>query len=64
MPLDLQVIGVGTTPGDDTGDKGRVAFQKINANSLLIEEAMEDAELKAFTVKSTTFSLWYQAYPL
>jgi hypothetical protein len=51
MPLNLLGIDVGLAPGDDTGDKGRVAFQKINTNSALIAGAMEDAEIKAFVVK-------------
>ena len=30
MPLTLTKVGVGTSEGDDTGDKARVAFQAIN----------------------------------
>ena len=51
MPIGLGLIDVGEIAGDGTGDKARVAFQKINANSALIEAAVEDAELKAFVVK-------------
>ena len=51
MPLDLPRIDVGSIPGDKTGDPGRTAFQKFNTSADLIEEAMEDAELKAFVVK-------------
>ena len=51
MPIGLQDINVGTTPGDDTGTKGRDAFIVVNDNNALIESAIEDAELKAFVVK-------------
>jgi hypothetical protein len=51
MPIGLQDVNVGTVAGDRTGTPGRAAFQIINANSAIIEAAMEDAELKAFVVK-------------
>ncbi len=51
MPLELLTIGVGTIPGDEQGDPGRTAFQKVNTNSALIAGAMEDAEVKAFVIK-------------
>jgi hypothetical protein len=51
MPLNLLGVDVGSSPGDETGDEGRVAFQKLNVNSALIAGAMEDAEIKAFVVK-------------
>lgn len=51
MPIGLQQINVGSAPGDNLGDPARTAFQKTNFNSDAIEEALEDAELKAFVVK-------------
>jgi hypothetical protein len=51
MPVNLLGIDVGLAPGDETGDPGRVAFQKVNVNSALIAGAFEDAEIKAFVVK-------------
>lgn len=54
MPLTLYGINVGTTPGDQSGDPGRTAFLKINANSNLIAAALEDAELKAMIIPCTS----------
>lgn len=54
MPLEtLQAIGVGSAPGDGTGDPGRTAFQKVNYNFALVAGAVQDAEIKAFTVGCT-----------
>lgn len=47
----LQRIDVGTVAGDKTGTPGRDAFIIINDNSDITEEALQDAELKAFVVK-------------
>ena len=72
MPIGLNIIDVGTVPGDRQGDPGRTAFQKINANSQILESAIEDAELKAFVVKcyakdqvvaiETDVEWWHQPY--
>lgn len=51
MPIGLGLIDVGTVAGDRTGTPGRNSFQIVNANSEIIEAAIEDAELKAFVVK-------------
>lgn len=51
MPIGLQDVYVGTVPGDRTGTPGRNCFEIMNANSAIIEAAIEDAELKAFVVK-------------
>ncbi len=53
MPITLQQVSVGTVPGDKTGDEGRPAFIKVNANSLLLEAAWEDVERKAFVISVT-----------
>jgi hypothetical protein len=51
MPLGLLDVFTGTIPGDRTGTPGRNCFEIMNANSAMIEVAIEDAELKAFVVK-------------
>jgi len=51
MPIGLVDVYTGTVAGDRTGTPGRAAFEIVNANSAIIESAMEDAELKAFVVK-------------
>ena len=51
MPIGLQDVFTGTVAGDRTGTPGRGAFEIVNANSAIIEAAIEDAELKAFVVK-------------
>jgi hypothetical protein len=51
MSITLQLIDVGTVPGDGQGDPARTAFQIINSNSGVLDGAIEDAELKAFVVK-------------
>jgi len=53
MPLALTTINIGTTPGDNTGNPARTAFQTVNTNFALVAGAMEDAELKAFVVGCT-----------
>jgi len=72
MPITLQQINVGVAPGDDKGDKGRIAFTKINENSDVLEAIIEDAETKAFVVKcyakdavvevATAIEWWRQPY--
>ncbi len=51
MHIELQRVFTGTQAGDDTGTKGRSCFEIMNANSAVIEGALEDAELKSFVVK-------------
>jgi len=51
MPIGLIDVYTGAVAGDRTGTPGRTAFGIMNANSAIIEAAMEDAELKAFVVK-------------
>ena len=51
MPIGLQDVFTGTVAGDRTGTPGRGCFEIMNANSAIIEAAIEDAELKAFVVK-------------
>lgn len=53
MPVGLQQVNVGTTPGDGTGDTGRAAFQKVNSNFDILEASLEDAERKAFVIACT-----------
>jgi hypothetical protein len=53
MPINLQVVNVGSSENDGTGDKGRVAFTKVNENSEVIVAALEDAERKAYVVPIT-----------
>jgi hypothetical protein len=53
MPINLQVVDIGSAPNDETGDPGRDAFDKVNDNSALIEAAIEDAERKAYVVPIT-----------
>jgi len=50
MPITLQQVDTGTAPGSGDGDPGRTAFEKVNANSLLLETVIEDAELKSFVI--------------
>ena len=50
MPIGLQDVFTGTVPGDKTGTPGRTCFEIMNANSAVIETAIEDAERKAFVV--------------
>ncbi|WOD37375.1 hypothetical protein [Nodosilinea sp. E11] len=42
--MSLTSINVGTEPNDGTGDPPRVAFQKINANSRVIDQALAATE--------------------
>ena len=51
MPIGLQDVFTGTVAGDRTGTPGRNCFEIMNANSAILEAAIEDAELKAFVVK-------------
>jgi hypothetical protein len=51
MTIGLIDVYTGVVAGDRTGTPGRNCFETMNANSALIEAAMEDAELKAFVVK-------------
>ena len=55
MSLGLEIIDIGTVAGDNSGDPGRTAFDKINDNFATLETALEnsleDAVLKAFVVK-------------
>ena len=72
MPIGLVDVYTGTVAGDRTGTPGRTAFEIMNANSAIIEAAMEDAELKAFVVKcvakdvavavETSIEWWRQPY--
>ena len=72
MPIGLQLVDVGTVPGDRTGTPARSCFEIMNANSEVIEAAIEDAELKAFVVKcygkdavvevATAIEWWRQPY--
>ena len=55
MALVLTDIGVGTTEGDDTGDKARVGGLAINANNALIETAINEADYNHQT--GTTYTI-------
>lgn len=48
--MSRQVVNVGTTAGDHTGDSGQTPFKKVNANSL---EIYSGADFKALTAATT-----------
>lgn len=50
MTLTLQTIGVGSHPGDGTGDSGQVPFSKTNSNFALIAAAINSILLNFFPV--------------
>ena len=54
MPLTLVRVDVGLAPGDRLGTPGRGSFQIVNLNADYIEDAMLDAELKAFVAGGTS----------